>query len=156
LVRRGAQGLALVVIVATITFALLHLAPGDPFTAAADNPNISEALRAQWRRQAGLDRPLVEQYGRYLLNLASGHLGPSYAYHRPVADVLAEAIPNTLVLMGTALVASFVIGVALGIVQALRRGGFADRMLGAVSIILGSLPDFWLAIVMMLALAYWL
>ena len=93
-----------VAIVTTIVFVLIHIAPGDPFGSAMDNPNVTEALRARWRAMYGLDRPLLEQYLLYLRNVARGDFGWSFSMHRPVIDVLKHALPNTLVLAGTALV----------------------------------------------------
>jgi peptide/nickel transport system permease protein len=156
LLRRVMQGAAIVFAVATLAFVLLHLAPGDPFSATLDDPRIAQSTRDQLRANYGLDRPLPEQYARYLVRVARGDFGPSYSHNRPVADVLRAAIPNTLLLMGTALVASLLLGVGIGVLQALRRGRAADRALGAGSLVVASVPDFWLALLVMLGLAYWL
>ena len=156
LLRRVMQGAAIVLAVATLAFVLLHLAPGDPFSATLDDPRIAQSTRDQLRANYGLDRPLPEQYARYVIRVARGDFGPSYSHNRPVAHVLRSAIPNTLLLMGTALVASLVLGVGIGVLQALRRGRPTDRALGAGSLVVASVPDFWLALLVMLALAYWL
>lgn len=156
LIRRGIQGLAIVAIVATLSFALIHLAPGDPFSALADDARVSLEVRQRWLAAYGFDRPLPEQYARYLLHLVRGDLGFSITFQRPVSEVLASALPNTLLLMGTALVASLAVGITLGVIQARREGRAADRVIGASTVAIGSLPDFWLAIVLMLLLAYWI
>ena len=156
LARRLAQGVGVVLLVATLTFVLIHLAPGDPFSATLDNPFITEAVRERWRAAYGLDRPIAEQYWLYLRNVGRGDYGYSYSQHQPVSAVLAVAIPRTLLLMGVALVASFVIGVVLGIVQAVRRGTIVDRALTGASLFFYSMPDFWLAVMMMLLFAYWI
>lgn len=153
---RLAQALVIVAIVATIVFVLIHVAPGDPFSAAIDNPNVTEAIRAHWRAQYGLDRPIAEQYVRYLGSVARGDMGWSFSMQRPVADVLADALPNTLLLAGTALVIGFVAGIALGVVQAQRAGSRTDRALSAVTLFFYAMPDFWLALMIMLLLAYWI
>lgn len=153
--RRIIQAGVIVFLVATLSFFLLHLAPGDPFT-TLDNPNITEAVRQQWRTAYGLDRPLAEQYVRYLRNVARGDLGYSYSLHRPVAEALANALPNTLLLMGVALVMSFAIGILLGVFQARHRGSGLDHGIGTVSLVFFSMPDFWLAIMMLLVFAYWI
>jgi peptide/nickel transport system permease protein len=155
LVRRAAQALVVVFLVATLTFALIHLAPGDPFAATIESPLISEAVRAQWRAAYGLDRPLPEQYWRYLVSVAHGELGYSFSVHRPVSAALAAALPNTLLLMGLAIVASFALGTALGVLQAVRRGSLADRALGGAALFFYAMPDFWLALMAMLVFAYW-
>jgi peptide/nickel transport system permease protein len=155
LARRIAQGLAVVVLVATIVFFLIHAAPGDPFSVSMDNPGISESVRASWRHSYGLDRPLGEQYVRYIASVARGDLGFSFSLQRPVTDALASALPNTLLLMGVSLIAAFAIGIAVAVAQVRRRGKSTDRILGGVSIFLFSVPDFWLAMLMLVSLAYW-
>ena len=146
----------LVAIVATITFALIHLAPGDPFSAVMDNPNVNERVRATLRAQYGLDRPLPEQFVRYVGQLARGELGWSFSHDRPVREVLASALPNTLLLMAIALAGSFALGILIALVQVARRGSATDHALSAISLFFFSMPDFWLAILALLAFTYWL
>src|SRR5882672_4332808 len=95
LVRRVAASMAIVFAVVTFTFVLVHLAPGQPFLPGGETP-IDRGVVVELRRQFGLDQPLPVQYAKYLAALARGHLGESFALHRPVADALADAIPNTL------------------------------------------------------------
>jgi peptide/nickel transport system permease protein len=154
--RRLAQCAAVVLIATTLTFCLVHLAPGDPFSGSIDNPLVTEAVRARWRAAYGLDRPLVEQYWLYLASVARGEFGWSFSLRRPVWDALRDALPNTLLLMGAALALSFALGIALGALQGARRGTRLDRTLRAGSLLFHSLPDFWLALMAMLAFAYWL
>jgi peptide/nickel transport system permease protein len=146
----------IVAIVATITFALIHLAPGDPFSAVMDNPNVNEHVRTTLRAQYGLDRPLPEQFARYIGQLARGELGWSFSHDRPVREVLATALPNTLLLMAIALAGSFALGILIALVQVARRGSTTDHALSAVSLFFFSMPDFWLAILALLAFTYWL
>ncbi|HEX2602138.1 MAG TPA: ABC transporter permease [Gemmatimonadaceae bacterium] len=154
--RRLGQAVMIVAIVAVITFVLIHLAPGDPFSAVLDNPNVSESVRATLRAQYGLDRPLPEQFLRYAGALARGELGWSFSYERPVREVLATALPNTLLLMGVALVGSFALGILVALIQVARRGSFTDHALSGISLFFFSMPDFWLAILTLLAFTYWL
>jgi peptide/nickel transport system permease protein len=156
LVRRIAQGLIVMALVATIVFVLVHAAPGDPFSAAMDNPSVSEAVRAQWRRSYGLDKPVAVQYARYVASIARGDLGFSFSRQRPVADVLGDAIPNTLALMLTGLAAAFALGIATAVAQVRNLGKPADRILNGISLTLFSVPDFWLALLMLVGLAYWI
>jgi peptide/nickel transport system permease protein len=153
--QRLAQAAVIVAIVATITFALIHLAPGDPFTAVMDNPNVSETVRQTLRAQYGLDRPLPEQFVKYVNALAHGELGWSFSHERPVREVLATALPNTLLLMIVALVGSFTLGIVIALVQVARRGSATDHALSGVSLLFISMPDFWLALLTLLAFAYW-
>jgi len=154
--RRLVQAAVIVAIVAVITFTLIHLAPGDPFSAVMDNPNVSEAVRQTLRVQYGLDRPLPEQFARYVGSLARGELGWSFSHERPVREVLGSALPNTLLLMGVALVGSFTLGILVALVQVARRGSATDHALSGISLFLFSMPDFWFAILSLLAFTYWL
>jgi peptide/nickel transport system permease protein len=154
--RRLGQAAIIVAIVATITFALIHLAPGDPFSAVIDNPNVSEKVRETLRAQYGLDRPLPEQFVRYVGALARGELGWSFSHDLPVSAVLAQALPNTLLLMGVALFGSFALGILLALIQVARRGAIADRALSGATLLFISMPDFWLALLALLSLTYWL
>jgi peptide/nickel transport system permease protein len=154
--QRLAQAAVIVAIVATITFALIHLAPGDPFSAVMDNPNVSEAVRQTLRAQYGFDRPLPEQFVKYVNALAHGELGWSFSHERPVLEVLTTALPNTLLLMAVALVGSFALGIVIALVQVARRGSATDHALSGVSLLFISMPDFWLALLTLLTFAYWL
>jgi peptide/nickel transport system permease protein len=154
LAGRLLQSLVVVLLVAAASFFLAHLAPGGPF--ALEDPRVSEAVREHWRAQFGLDRPLPEQFGRYLLGLVRGDLGYSFSRRAPVGETLANAIPRTLLLMGVALALSIGVGVALGVYQAVRRGRSVERVLNGASLFFYSLPDFWLALVMVLVFSYWL
>lgn len=154
--RRLVQAVVIVAIVAAITFALIHLAPGDPFSAVIDNPNVSEQVRETLRAQYGLDRPLPEQFVRYVSALARGELGWSFSHDRPVSEVLGSALPNTLLLMAVALVGGFALGILIALVQVAHRGSVTDHTLSGISLLFYSMPDFWLAILALLALTYWL
>jgi peptide/nickel transport system permease protein len=152
---RLVHGVIVVLIVATITFVLIHAAPGDPFSGFAD-PLISDVQRLRLIRQFGLDRPLPEQYFRYLLNLARGDFGYSITHAAPVATVMLRALGNTLVLMGSAIVITFVLGIAIALMQVRRAGRATDRALSLTSMVLYSTPEFWLAITLMIVFAYWI
>lgn len=154
LAGRLLQAVGVVLMVTTLTFVLVHLAPGDPISASLDRPGVTEAVRQQWRESFGLDKPLGVQYVRWVANAARGELGYSFSYRRPVRDVLADMLPRTMLLAGLALVLSFLLGVMTGVLQAERPGGARDRWLGRVLLLLYSVPDFWLALVALLVFAY--
>ena len=148
------QSIGVVLFVTTFAFAMIHLAPGDPIAAALARPNITEAIRQEWRVAYGLDRPLGEQYVRWVANAARGNLGFSFSHRRPVRDVFADALPNTLLLSGLGLILSFALGISIGVVQADQPGTGRDRWLGRVLLVLYSVPDFWLALVILMLFAY--
>jgi peptide/nickel transport system permease protein len=140
--------------VTTLTFVLVHLAPGDPISAALDRPGVTEAVRQQWRESFGLDKPIGEQYLRWVGNVARGDLGWSFSHRLPVRDVLLDALPRTLLLVGLAIAFSFALGIYAGLLQAERAGGTRDRWIGRVLLLLYSVPDFWLGLVVLLLFAY--
>ena len=141
-------------LVTTIAFFLIHLAPGDPFS--FENSNIPGQVRDQWRHQFGYDRPLIEQYGRYLGSVARGQLGFSHSQRLPVSQVLALALPRTLLLMSLALALSFALGIQLGVYEAMHWQARRARVTNAVSLLIYSVPDFWFALMLLLAFAYWI
>ena len=155
LAGRLLQGLAVVWIVATLTFALLHLAPGDPFSYQNEKRVAPEAI-AHWRHIYCLDRPLAAQYVCYLRTLASGDLGYSISQQRPVRDILVDYVPRTIELMLLGLVFSFAAGIALGVLEARHRGTFADWGSRGITLVFYSMPDFWLALMLALLFAYWI
>ena len=148
--RRLAFAVVSVAAVVFITFLLVHAAPGEPMLGTPERTLASPETMARQRTLFGLDRPLPEQFLRYARNLARGELGESFVLHRPVAAVLAEAVPNTLLLGGTALVASLLLGLAIGVVQAARHHSRTDTLLSAATLVLYSVPVFWLGLVLLL------
>lgn len=149
LARRLLQSVLLVVIVLTITFVLLQLAPGDPLSRYYD-PEMSPETLELIRHDLGLDRPVPEQYVRWMGSFLRGDFGMSLRYRRPVADLLAEAIPPTLALTGTALLIHLVLGVALGVASAAKRATVFDRANTIAALFLYSIPSFWLALMLIL------
>jgi peptide/nickel transport system permease protein len=147
--RLGAAALVAFGVV-TLTFLLIHLAPGSPLAGPAENPYVSQPMIEQARRNFALDQPLHVQYVRYLANLARGDWGTSFAMHRPVLDALGDALPNTLVLALAALILDFTLGIAIGTLQGMRARSTLDRVCSAVTLTLYSVPVFWLGLVLVL------
>lgn len=154
LAGRLAQSLLVVLCVTTLSFWIVRLAPGDPFS--YESSTITPAIRAHWRAQFGYDRPVGQQFVRYLESVAHGQFGYAWSLHEPVSRALLDAIPRTLLLVGSSLALSLVVGICVGVAQARRPGGVMDRVVSAVLVFFFSLPDFWLAIMMLLAFGYWI
>lgn len=133
----------------TLTFLLLHLAPGDP-TTAYFNPNIPPDVVDAMRRNLGLDQPLHLQYLYWLESFATGEFGYSFSQHRPVAAALGDALPNTLLLGGVSLLLIFALGCAAGVVQAVRQYSLLDSSLTVATLFIYSMPGFWLALMLIL------
>ena len=156
LVRRVVLALVTTATAVALTFALVHLAPGEPFVAGAEERFVPPETVARLRERFGLDRPLGAQFVRYVANVARGDLGESFTRRRPVAAVLGEALPNTLLLGGVALLLSFALGLGLGIAQATRSGSWTDAALGTLALALASVPAFWLGLMLLLVFGEWL
>ena len=127
--------------VASALFLLLHLAPGGPLVALSGEFATAETV-AEIEAQFGLDRPLIEQYGTFLANLATGELGMSYVHKRPVAEVVLAHLPATLVLIVPAMALAALICIPLGIVSA--RRGTAGPVIILCALITFAVPIFWL------------
>jgi peptide/nickel transport system permease protein len=155
LASRLLQSLIVVFLVTAISFFLIRLAPGDPFSFVGDF-SISDAVRDRLRAQFGYDRPILEQFVLFLGNVLRGRLGYSHSMHRYVGDVIADVLPRTLLLMSVALITSFLLGIGVGALQAVRRGSWLDRSLSGLLLLFYSIPDFWLALMALLAFGYWL
>ncbi|WKW11302.1 ABC transporter permease [Pseudogemmatithrix spongiicola] len=153
LVVRLGQAIAVIGIVVTLCFALVRLAPGDPFFAALDQPGVPPEAAAAMRVSFGYDRPLHEQYLRFLRNIASGDLGYSHSRSRPVREVIAALLPNSLLLSGTGLLVGALLGIGLGAWQGWRAESrlatLSDRALLAIA----SVPEFVLALLLAMLFA---
>ncbi len=151
--RRVGLGLLVIVAVATLTFALINVAPGDP-TRFWVAPGASQEEVARARRALGLDRPAVVRYGIWLGNVARGDWGMSLSQQRPVMRVIGEALPYTVVLTALSLAATYLVGIAVGLVQAARRRSALDTGLTVVSLLFYGMPAYWLAIMLVLVFSY--
>jgi len=151
--RRLGAGMVTILIVVGLVFALLEAAPGSA-VGPGDDPSITAADRARLEAALGLDRPAPERFARYLGGLLRGDLGISLSRSRPVAEVLGEALPPTLLLSGCALVVAFALGIGLGTRAAARPRGAAEWMVRFGLPALDAAPPFWLGLVAILVFAW--
>jgi peptide/nickel transport system permease protein len=147
LLRRLLGFVAVMIGVSIITFALSHVVPADPAVAALGD-HASDDQIAQFRALYGLDKPVPQQYWVYLTDLLRGDLGTSLRTRRPVASDLRSFFPATFELSLTALFFSIVIGVPAGVASATARNRLPDHVVRVVSLVGGSLPIFWLGLIM--------
>lgn len=138
-----------------LSFVMPRLMPGDPIDAIYGNElvAVSPELRAQLRAEYRLDQPIWSQFLHYLHSIASGDLGYSYAYKAPVMDIVADALPWTILLVGTALFCAITIALFLGIESGWRRGKRLDRYLFALFSILNGLPGFFIGMILIIIFA---
>src|SRR5690349_17084018 len=148
-ILRRLAGLVLVLVgVSIITFALSQLVPVDP-AASALGQNAREDQIQAYRKELGLDRPPIVQYFSYMGRLLQGDFGKSIRTRRPVADDLRDFFPATMELSLAAMIIAVIIGVALGILAAIGRNGLLDGFARAFALIGGSLPIFFLGLLVL-------
>jgi peptide/nickel transport system permease protein len=141
--RRIGQSLLLLLGVSVIGFALMHLAPGGPLAVYTLNPTVTAQDIERVKHQFGLDQPVYVQYARWAFGLLTGHWGYSFFGGRPVGTIVLERIPATLELMGSSLALALGIGVATGVLAALRRNTIIDYATTTAAMLALSLPTFW-------------
>ncbi|MDX2058643.1 MAG: ABC transporter permease [Gemmatimonadales bacterium] len=139
--------------VVTLTFLLLHLAPGDPVVRLL-GPEASALDVARIRAALGLDRPVAEQFLRWISRAIRGDFGTSIATGRPVARMLWEAWPATVILVGLSIGLSHLLGIAVAAWQTTTRRRAVDGALSGLSVLLAALPGYWLAFVLVVVFSY--
>lgn len=149
LVRRLLQALAVLFVVSIVVFILLHLLPGGPARALLGQ-RAGPAAIAEFDRRFGLDRPLPLQYIAWVSQVVQGHLGYSYKLDQSVDALLVENVPRTVFLVGVAIVLAVVIGVTVGVWEAVRRGRLEDYVLTAWAFVFYAMPTFFLGLILIL------
>ena len=153
--QRALAGLAVVAGVVTLTFLLLHAAPGDPAERLL-GPTATTEQVAALRHALELDRPLPVQYASWLGRFVRGDWGTSIATGRPVWTMLRTAWPATARLVALSLLLSYALGLLVGTIQAARSRSRLDTALSVASVTLFALPGYWLGLMLMMLLTYWL
>ena len=154
IVKRLATIIIVLWAVATLTYFMVHVTPGDTASAIVISvygqefvtPEIVSAVSMKY----DLDRPIVVQYLDWLVGAMKLDFGISYRYNMPVKDLLMARLPNTLRLGFLAFVISSVIGIPLGIISALRQNKFIDHFTRVTSLLVGSFPGFWTALMLII------
>jgi peptide/nickel transport system permease protein len=151
-VRRILGSIPLLLGVLTLVFIAMSLVPGDPVTLMAPigtPPEVLDALRHRF----GLDEPFLVRYGKWLLAFIQGDFGYSYSSGMPVGARIMVFLPRTLILTGTSLILSFLIGILVGVVQGVKPRSLQDTALSGITLFFYSMPSFWLALMLILFLA---
>ncbi|HEX6684703.1 MAG TPA: ABC transporter permease [Candidatus Limnocylindrales bacterium] len=134
-------------------FFLFRLLGGDPVQNLTRGREVSAEQKAELRRELGLDRPLYEQFLRYIKETLSGDLGKSFEYDQPVTSLIAERLWPTLLLTGSAMVLAVTFGLWIGTRAGWRRGSAFDRSQVSVALTLWSAPTFWLGMIVIMVFA---
>lgn len=149
LIRRLLWMIPILLGISVIVFSMMHLAPGDPAEAILGPRGTADLLR-QARHELGLDQPLYVQYGQWVWNAARGDLGKSYRLNRPVAPEVVDRFKNSALLAGVAFIIAVVFGTLAGCLSAVRRGGWLDNALMAVTVTGISMPPFYLGMLLII------
>jgi ABC-type dipeptide/oligopeptide/nickel transport system permease component len=155
LVRRLLLTVPVLLGVATLVFALIHLVPGDPAQAMLGEGATQEEVN-KLRTSLGLDRPLATQYAGFLKGLLRGDLGQSFRYNTPVTRQIRDKLPNTAVLAFAAMGVAIIFAVPLGIVAAVFKGRAADHAAMTAALVGISMPNFWLGPLLAILFAVYL
>lgn len=145
IIRRLILTAVVVIIVSFISFLLIHIMPGDPAAAMLGLDARPEQIQAL-RHELWLDRPFLVQYIHWIDNLVHGDLGDSLMYRDPISSVLAQRLPITLYLAFLAFILSNILGITLGTICAVKRGGVLDQLLSVAANIGIAIPVFWLGL----------
>jgi peptide/nickel transport system permease protein len=146
--RRLLIAIPMLIVIASLAFLLVSLIPGDPAVSIL-GPDATPAQYAALRESMGLNRPLVVQYGDWMLHAIRGDLGNSVQTGRPVVVLIAERLPVTISIAFLGVIVTFALGVMLGLVGALR-GGWVGKTAQVISVLGVSVPGFWLGILLVL------
>ncbi|MCR2026126.1 nickel ABC transporter permease [Anaerotruncus colihominis] len=148
-VKRILQVIPVLLIISFICFMMIRLVPGDPVANMLGINASKEAIAAQ-RAELGLDKPLLTQYGDFLVKALHGDLGKSITTRRPVIDEIAQRYPATLKLALGATVFAAVVGITFGVLSAVKQNKLTDNVIMVFSLLSVSTPSFFLALVMLL------
>ncbi len=139
--KRIIEAIPILISISIISFLLIKLAPGDPIRAFI-NPKMKPSDIARIRHNLGLDKPIYIQYILWLKNVLKGDLGYSLINSRPISTQIIERLPATLLLMGSSLLISLVLGIIFGVISAVNKNKLIDNILSIISYIGISIPSF--------------
>ncbi len=154
ILRKVVAAALTIAVIVCANFFIFRMAPGDPVRMMFRDPRVSAESLELMKQKFGLDKPLSGQFVAYVKNLAQGDLGLSFSQRKPVLEVLAARIPNTLLLVVTALTIAIVLGVVLGAVAGWLSGTKLDTFILTASVTMYSIPTFALGIILLLIFAY--
>jgi peptide/nickel transport system permease protein len=154
--RKATAAILTIFIILSVNFVIFRMAPGDPVRMMFKDPRVSAKQLELQREKFGLDKPLGGQFLAYLNQLAHGDLGISFWQKRPVTEVIAQRIPNTLILVLTALAMSTILGIILGALAGWVSGTKLYTFILSASITLYSIPAFAMGIILLLVFSYYI
>ena len=147
--KRLAIGVLVVLFVTVLIFAIMQAMPGDPVDLMVDT-RVSAEKVAEIKAQWGLDKPPVVQYFYWLGNILQGDFGTSISLKQNVSDLIMQRLPYTLMLTGAALIIEYLLAIPLGLLAAVRKNRLTDKALTVTTVVLWSMPPFWLGVLLMM------
>ena len=147
--KRLLIGVLVVLFVTVLIFAIMQAMPGDPIDLMVDT-RVSEEKVAEIKAQWGLDKPPVVQYFYWLGNILQGDFGTSISLKQNVTDLIMQRLPYTLMLTGAALLVEYLLAIPLGLWAAVKKNKMTDKVLTVSTVVLWSMPPFWLGVLLML------
>ncbi|AWW27334.1 nickel ABC transporter permease [Acetobacterium sp. KB-1] len=153
--KRLVQLIPILLGVSFITFALMYLAPSDPaeMKLSAQGTAVSQEILDETREEMGLNKPFLEQYLSWLLNLLTGDMGVSYIDNVPVSQKIVTAMPSTIILAVSSMLLTLLIAIPLGILAAIRQNQWVDYSIRFFTFVGTSIPNFFLALVLIYVFA---
>lgn len=154
IIKRFSQMVLVLVMVSVFSFSIIYFAPGDPLymytTPSASNYKLSDEQLDSMRESLGLNGNIVEQYTSWAKKTLQGNWGLSVSNHQPIKDQVLDKLPNTMLLMGSALIISIIIAIPLGLIAGLHKNSYIDNIISGISYLGISLPAFWFGIILII------
>ena len=152
IVKRLLGLIPLLLLISLLSYLIIQAAPGSPIDNYVNTTMTKEEIEAV-EAEYGLDGNVFEQYWKWLTHVLRGDLGTSITKHRPVTELIAERLPNTIMLMGTSLLLAIMISIPLGLWAGLHKNKFVDKVISVITYLGISVPPFWSAMIMVLVFA---
>lgn len=148
--KRLLTAIPTILAISIIIFLILALAPGDPLSEFASNPNITEEVRENIRKSFGLDQPIYIRYYKWLLAFVQGNLGYSFASRSPVSELILERLPNSLIIVGFAYIISVIMAIPIGVISSIKRYSWIDNFSTAIAFFGYSIPPFFTGLLLII------
>jgi len=155
ILKRALTSLFIIISIITIAFFMINLAPGDPAVLLAGEAATPEYIE-NVRKVYGLDRPLIDRYIIYMTSFFKGEWGYSMSYQMPVINAILSRLPQTLLLVGIALMLGILVGIYVGVISAERANSIVDVCLSSLTLLFYSLPVFWLGMMLILVFSIYI
>ncbi|MFL5760923.1 MAG: ABC transporter permease [Thermomicrobiales bacterium] len=159
LIRRSLISIVTLVAISMVIFSILALAPGDPLSGFANNPNVPPALRQRLRKQLGIDDPIHEQYAKWASQYVQGNWGQSYTSRSPVRGYVLGRLPTTIAILGSAFLLGLIVAIPVGVISALKQYSLFDQFATTFAFLGFSIPTFFSGLLLIIVFSvklHWL